>query len=135
MNVMSTLAYILLFTFLGSIAALIGGIILLLREKFALKISHFLASFAAGVLLAAAFFDLLPEALHESEATGINIFLWAFIGKRWQKIMISIQLLFPVFFILNPAHFSLGQRIKLFTIYYLLMSFAGLVKILIRKNN
>jgi zinc and cadmium transporter len=83
---MSTLGYILLFTFLGSIGALVGGLILITREKFALKISHFLASFAAGTLLGTAFFDLLPEAHHGVEeavkAGGeeINIFLWTLVG-------------------------------------------------------
>lgn len=77
---MSTLGYILLFTFLGSIAALIGGFILLSYEKFALKVSHFLASFAAGVLLATAFFDLLPEAVEEAQDSGVNVFLWTFVG-------------------------------------------------------
>ncbi|MDO8474283.1 MAG: ZIP family metal transporter [bacterium] len=77
---MPTLAYILLFTFLGSVGALIGGLILLSRERFALKISHYLASFAAGVLLASAFFDLLPEAAHSGEKTGTNVFFWALMG-------------------------------------------------------
>ena len=77
---MPTLAYILLFTFLASIGALIGGFLLLSRVRFALKVSHFLAAFAAGVLLASAFFDLLPEALHEGEETGINVFFWALMG-------------------------------------------------------
>ncbi len=77
---MSTLAYILLFTFIGSIGALIGGVILLSRKAFALKISHFLASFAAGVLLGTAFFDLLPEALHEGEKQGIDVLHWTLIG-------------------------------------------------------
>jgi len=77
---MPILAYILLFTFLGSIGALIGGLILLSREKFALKVSHYLASFAAGVLLASAFFDLLPEATHEGEKAEINVFFWALMG-------------------------------------------------------
>jgi len=77
---MSTLGYILLFTFFGSIAALIGGVILLSYEKLALKISHFLASFAAGTLLGAAFFDLLPEALVEGEESGVDILLWSLIG-------------------------------------------------------
>jgi len=77
---MSTLAYILLFTFIGSVGALVGGIILLSKEKFAKKISHFLASFAAGVLLGAAFLDLLPEASHEAESGDVNIFLWTLIG-------------------------------------------------------
>lgn len=83
---MSTLAYILLFTFIGSIGALIGGLIFLSRKNFALKISHFLASFAAGTLLGAAFLDLLPEAAHEARSASsrqvaeTNIFLWTLIG-------------------------------------------------------
>lgn len=77
---MSTIGYILLFTFIGSLGALIGGVVLLSREKFALKISHFLASFAAGILLGTAFFDLLPEAVHEGGKTGVNIFPWALFG-------------------------------------------------------
>lgn len=77
---MSTLSYILLATFLGSIGALIGGIILLSREKFALKISHFLASFAAGILLGTAFFDLLPEALREGQELNLDIPSWVLVG-------------------------------------------------------
>ena len=82
---MSILSYILIFTFLGSIGALIGGLILLSWDKMAIKVSHFLASFAAGTLLGAAFFDLLPEALHEATSNAaageeVNIFMWALIG-------------------------------------------------------
>lgn len=77
---MSTLGYILFFTFVGSLGALIGGLTLLSRERFARKISHFLASFAAGVLLGTAFLDLLPEALHEAEGGSIHIFFWTLLG-------------------------------------------------------
>lgn len=77
---MSVLLYILLFALIGSVGGLVGGIILLSREKFALKISHLLASFAAGILLGTAFFDLLPEAIHEGEGRGVNIFPWALFG-------------------------------------------------------
>lgn len=77
---LSTLGYILVFTFLGSIGALVGGLALIARKKVALKISHFLASFAAGTLLGTAFFDLLPEAVHESEGTNIDIFFWTLSG-------------------------------------------------------
>lgn len=73
------LFYILLFTLLGSVVSLIGGVILLFREKLALKISHFLASFAAGTLLGAAFFDLLPEAAEAAGEVG-SIFIWALVG-------------------------------------------------------
>lgn len=77
---MSTLAYIIIFTLLGSVVSLIGGIILLSKEKLALKISHVLASFAAGTLLGTAFFDLLPEAAHEAEGQGIEIYAWVLCG-------------------------------------------------------
>lgn len=84
---MELLAYILVFTFLGSIASLAGGLFLLSRKELVGKISHYLYSFAAGVLLGTAFFDLLPEAFGEIEhlaEDGIivetNIFLWTFIG-------------------------------------------------------
>lgn len=70
--------YILLFSFIGSIVSLVGGILLLFRKKLALKISHFLASFAAGTLLGTAFFDLLPEAAQESG--GTDIFKWVLAG-------------------------------------------------------
>ena len=75
---MDTPAYILVFTLIGSVVSLIGGVLLLWREKFALKISHFLSAFAAGTLLGTAFLDLLPEA---SESAGeVNIFFWAVLG-------------------------------------------------------
>lgn len=77
---MSALIYILFFTFIGSIIGLVGGLCLLINEKFALKISHFLASFAAGVLLGTAFFDLLPEASNHPKSEEINIFLWTLVG-------------------------------------------------------
>ncbi len=71
---------ILFFTFVGSIGGLAGGLILLAKQELAIKISHFLTAFAAGVLLASAFFDLLPEALREGEETGLNIFAWTLTG-------------------------------------------------------
>lgn len=79
---MSTFLYIVIFTFIGSLGSLMGGIILLYKEKFASRISHFLSAFAAGAMLSTAFFDLLPEAIEEAENTGgeINIFLWTFLG-------------------------------------------------------
>ena len=79
---MDTLSYIIVFTLLGSVVSLIGGVILLLKGKLASSVSHFLAAFAAGVMLGAAFVDLLPEALEHAEelGTGIDIFLWTLGG-------------------------------------------------------
>lgn len=75
---MSTLEYILLYTSIGSIGGLAGGLILLAKEKIALKVSHFLAAFAAGTLLGTAFFDLLPEASEHSDT--VDIFFWTLMG-------------------------------------------------------
>lgn len=82
MQELSTLGYIILFTLIGSVFSLIGGILLLYKEKITLKYSHFLAAFAAGTLLGAVFFDLLPEAVSESRELGLNIdvFAWTLIG-------------------------------------------------------
>ena len=82
MNELSTLGYIILFTLIGSVFSLIGGIFLLFNEKKTLKYSHLLAAFAAGTLLGTVFFDLLPEALNTSEelGLGIDIFLWTLAG-------------------------------------------------------
>lgn len=79
---MTILQYILVFTLIGSVLSLGLGILLLAKEKLAKSISHYLSSFAAGVLLAAAFIDLLPEALEHAEESGgdINIFLWVLLG-------------------------------------------------------
>lgn len=54
---------------IGSIVALSGGALLLWREAWARKVSLVLVSFAAGSLLGAAFFDLLPE-MHEVLPAG-----------------------------------------------------------------
>ena len=79
---MDTLTYILIFTLIGSVISLIGGVLLLLREKFAFKISHYLSAFAAGALLSTAFFDLIPEASEHMEDLGmsLNIPLWTLLG-------------------------------------------------------
>lgn len=75
--VMSTFTYVLIYSFLGSIASLAGGFLLLAKKDVAKNLSHLLSSFAAGALLGAAFFDLLPEALEESDP---SILTWVVIG-------------------------------------------------------
>ncbi len=72
------LAYILVFTLIGSVFSLIGGIFLLWNKNITEKISHLLISFAAGTLLGTAFFDLMPEAIAQSEPS--LVFLFTLIG-------------------------------------------------------
>lgn len=76
---MSTLGYIIVFTVIGSIASLVGGLLLVSKEKLAIRISHFLAALAGGVFLGTVFFDLLPEAA-EAAGENINIFPWVLAG-------------------------------------------------------
>src|SRR5688572_7781321 len=73
---------ILILSLVGGVGALGGGALLLLGKKISEGIVHLLVSFAAGVLLAAAFFDLLPEALEHTEEGGaeVNVFLWTLLG-------------------------------------------------------
>ncbi|MBI4145608.1 ZIP family metal transporter [Candidatus Woesearchaeota archaeon] len=59
----STLATILLAVFTVSIVSFIGAFLLFFNVKRIEKLMFPLVSFAAGALLAAAFFDLIPEAV------------------------------------------------------------------------
>lgn len=78
------LAQILLWTLVGSVFGLIGGVLLLFRKDFTAKYSILFVSFAAGAMLGAVFFDLLPEVLQGiSENAGISaasVFLWSLLG-------------------------------------------------------
>ena len=71
------LTQILGLSFLGSIAGLIGGLLLLWKANFAKKFSLPLISFAAGVILSVTFLDMLSAAV---EAGGEGTFLLVMIG-------------------------------------------------------
>jgi zinc and cadmium transporter len=76
---------------IGSVVSLAGGAALLYREAWARKASLFLVSFAAGALLGAAFFDLIPEmerfltngAIYGSVVIGILIMLFFEKFLKW----------------------------------------------------
>lgn len=81
------LLWILLFSAAGSFLSMAGGFILLWKEEVIKKVSLFLISFAAGVLLGVAFLDLLPEAL---EGTG-----------SIEQVAVSTVLAIVIFFVLE----------------------------------
>lgn len=59
---MSLLAYVVLFSLLGGVVSLLGGVAMLVwSKKLKVKIG-LLTAFAAGVLIAVALLDLIPEA-------------------------------------------------------------------------
>lgn len=77
--VLSTLAYILWFTLLGSVCGLAGGVLLLYwQRKIVQKSMLYVVSFAIGALLSAAFFDLIPESINIAGAQ--TSLLYAFTG-------------------------------------------------------
>ncbi len=59
----STFLYAFLASVISSVGGLAGGVLLLANERLAQALSRHLVSFAAGVLLAVTFLDLLPEAV------------------------------------------------------------------------
>jgi zinc and cadmium transporter len=69
------LVYILLLSFLGSIAGLIGGLVFLIKKEWARTLASISIPFAAGVLLSVSLLHLIPEAVHETGETAYLIVL------------------------------------------------------------
>lgn len=69
---MSDIYYLLGISFIGSVAGLLGGVILILKKDWAKSLASVSVPLAAGVLLALSLLDLLPEAV---EVYGNNSFM------------------------------------------------------------
>lgn len=88
---MANLGHVILFSLLGGVISLIGGLILLSRKRWADGLSKYAMPFAAGALLAAVFLDLLREGVEEAEAgtvlmsclVGVVLFFFAERFLRW----------------------------------------------------
>lgn len=72
--------HLILLATTGSVVSLAGGFLLLSNRKLALIVAKFSGSFAAGALIAAVFFDLLPEAIEHTDKSADSILTWALIG-------------------------------------------------------
>ena len=70
------LLLIVLFTIFGSVASLVGGVLLLFREKAARKYSIYFVGFAAGALLGTVFLEFLPEIA----SAGGSVFIMPLLG-------------------------------------------------------
>jgi zinc and cadmium transporter len=71
---------VLIFSLVGGVISLSGALLLINNKKSALVLAKYATPFAAGVLLAAAFTDLLAEALHESDGEPRSVLVWALMG-------------------------------------------------------
>lgn len=83
---MPVILQVIICSLVGGIFSLIGGILLTFHKK-AAKIAAYATPFAAGALLAAAFIDLLPEALEA--------------GADHELVLLSALLGLTVFFLLE----------------------------------
>jgi len=79
---MAIFSYILISTFLISLIAFVGAIILFLKEKLLERILLILVSFAAGALIGNAFLHLIPEAIEEvgPDASLLKVFFYLLSG-------------------------------------------------------
>lgn len=75
---MTELSYVIVFSLLGGVVSLLGGILLLTRHVPTELLTRFATPFAAGALLAAVFLDLLKEGTHTADAG--SVLLAALIG-------------------------------------------------------
>jgi zinc and cadmium transporter len=82
---------VLFFSLIGGVLSLVGGLLLLRNKKSAKLLAKYATPFAAGALLGAAFFELIPEAIEktvEGEASrwilgGILLFFLLEHFLRW----------------------------------------------------
>ncbi len=84
-----SIGYLVLLATLGSVVSLAGGLLLVSNQRLARVVARISGSFAAGALIAAVLFDLLPEALELSDDThqalvwvGVGITLFFLLERR-----------------------------------------------------
>lgn len=68
---MPTLGLIVVFSIIGSVLSLAGGVLLLTSRRVAERVARPLSAFAAGVLLTTALVDVLPEAIARASASAV----------------------------------------------------------------
>lgn len=88
---MANYGHIIVFSLLGGVFSLLGGLILLSKKSWADKLARYATPFAAGALLAAVFLDLLSEGVEVarpytvllSALVGMIVFFFAERFLRW----------------------------------------------------
>jgi zinc and cadmium transporter len=88
---MATYTQVLLYSLAGGVVSLLGGMLLLSKQKFADRMAQYALPFSAGALLSAVFLDLLKDGLEEaavmtvmlSTQIGIMVFFFAERFLRW----------------------------------------------------
>lgn len=76
---MNSIGQLLILAFIGSVAGLIGGVILLFNKDWAKALASISVPLAAGILLALSLLDLLPEAVDEAGDIIFSVILIVFV--------------------------------------------------------
>jgi zinc and cadmium transporter len=80
---------IIFYSTIAGLSTIVGIIMVILNEKWVLKHSRYVNSFAAGLILGIAFFHLFPESLELSE----NALLFIFIGFLFFYLLENVMVL------------------------------------------
>lgn len=90
---MATYLDVLIYSFLGGLLSLVGGLLLIRKQSSARKLALYGTPFAAGALLAAVFMDLLPEGVTADDT--VSVFIGCLVGFLgffvFQRILGSVH--------------------------------------------
>ena len=89
MKAMGTGFSVIFYSTIAGASTILGIIMVILKERWVLKHSHYVNSFAAGLILGIAFFHLFPESLELSE----NAVLFTFIGFLLFYVLENVMVL------------------------------------------
>ncbi len=73
---------------IAGLSTILGIIMVILKEKWVLKHSHYVNSFAAGLILGIAFFHLFPESLELAENAVLFIFIGFLLFYLLENVMV-----------------------------------------------
>jgi len=90
---MGTEASIIVYSGIAGIATVLGIVLVMLKENWVLRHSHFANSFAAGLILGIAFFHLFPESLDLSKNALLFIFLGFLLFYLVENLMVILSLI------------------------------------------
>ena len=80
---------IIFYSTIAGLSTIVGTILVILKERWVLQHSHYVNSFAAGLILGITFFHLFPESLELSE----NALLFIFIGFLFFYLLENVMVL------------------------------------------
>ncbi len=79
---------IIFYSTIAGLSTILGIIMVILKERWVLKHSHYVNSLAAGLILGIAFFHLFPESLELSENAVLFIFIGFLLFYLLENVMV-----------------------------------------------